>query len=72
MRNSREATAIVPYSTRAPAGALVAVPVGWSELGAIKAANQYTVKNLSQRLAKLDSDPWAGMGRSRQGLPKFK
>ena len=72
LRNSREATAIVPYSSRARAGAPVAVPVAWSELGTLKAANQYTVKNISWRLSKLRSDPWAGMARSRQGLPKFK
>ena len=72
LRNSREATAIAPYSTRARPGAPVAVPVAWSELSAIKAANQYTVKNLAQRLSKLGADPWAGMGRSRQALPKFK
>ena len=72
LRNSREATAIAPYSTRARPGAPVAVPVAWSELSAIKAGNQYTVKNLAQRLSKLGADPWAGMGRSRQALPKFK
>ncbi len=72
LRNSREATAIVPYSTRARAGAPVAVPLAWSELGSLRAANQYTVKNLSQRLSKLSGDPWAGMGRSAPALPKLK
>jgi bifunctional non-homologous end joining protein LigD len=72
LRNSREATAIVPYSTRARAGAPVAVPLSWGELSSLKAANQYTVKNLSQRLSKLGADPWASMGRSRQALPRFK
>jgi bifunctional non-homologous end joining protein LigD len=72
LRNSREATAIVPYSTRARAGAPVAVPLAWSELSALRAANQYTIKNLSQRLSKLSGDPWAGMGRSAPALPKFK
>jgi bifunctional non-homologous end joining protein LigD len=72
LRNSREATAIVPYSTRARAGAPVAVPLSWDELSSLKAANQYTVKNISQRLSKLGGDPWAGMSRSRQALPKFK
>jgi bifunctional non-homologous end joining protein LigD len=72
LRNSREATAIAPYSTRARAGAPVAVPVAWGELSSLKAANQYTVKNIVQRLSKLGADPWAGMGRSRQALPKFK
>jgi bifunctional non-homologous end joining protein LigD len=72
LRNSRESTAIVPYSTRARPGAPVAVPVAWSELGSLKASNQYTVRNLSQRLSRLRSDPWAVMARTRQGVPKFK
>jgi bifunctional non-homologous end joining protein LigD len=72
LRNSREATAIVPYSTRARAGAPLAVPLSWIELSSLKAANQYTVKNIWQRLSKQKSDPWAGMGRSRPALPAFK
>jgi len=72
LRNSREATAIVPYSTRARAGAPVAVPLAWGELSSLKAANQYTVKNIWQRLSKQSSDPWAGIGRSSPALPTFK
>lgn len=72
LRNSREATAIVPYSTRARAGAPVAVPLSWSELSSLRSANQYTTKNLAQRLSRLGGDPWAAMRRSRQALPKFK
>jgi bifunctional non-homologous end joining protein LigD len=72
LRNSTEATAIAPYSTRARPGAPVAVPVDWSELGALHSANQYTVRNLMQRMSKLRKDPWATMGRIKQALPKFK
>jgi bifunctional non-homologous end joining protein LigD len=72
LRNSREATAIAPYSTRARAGAPVAVPVDWSELGSLKGANQYTVQNLMRRLSLLRHDPWAGLVRMKQALPKFK
>ena len=72
LRNSTEATAIAPYSTRARPGATVAVPVDWSELGSLKAANQYTVQNVMQRMSKLRKDPWATMGRTKQALPKFK
>jgi bifunctional non-homologous end joining protein LigD len=72
LRNSTEATAIAPYSTRARPGATVAVPLDWSELGSLKAANQYTVQNIKQRLSKLRKDPWAAMGRTKQALPNFK
>jgi bifunctional non-homologous end joining protein LigD len=70
LRNSREATAIAPYSTRARPGATVAVPLSWDELGTQKAPNLFTVLNLSKRLAKQRKDPWADMGRIRQALPR--
>jgi bifunctional non-homologous end joining protein LigD len=70
LRNSREATAVAPYSTRARAGAPVAVPIAWSELSKLDGANQYTVLNISQRLSRLRKDPWADMARLKQPLPK--
>jgi bifunctional non-homologous end joining protein LigD len=72
LRNSREATAVAPYSTRARPGAPVSTPIEWSELGALKNANQYTVLNLPTRLARLRKDPWANIGRIKQALPKLK
>jgi bifunctional non-homologous end joining protein LigD len=72
LRNSREATAVAPYSTRARPGAPVSTPIDWSELRALKSAGQYTVKNLPQRLARMRKDPWANIGRVKQKLPKFK
>jgi len=70
LRNSREATAIAPYSTRARPGATVAVPLTWEELGTQKAPNLFTVLNLSKRLARQRKDPWADMARIKQSLPK--
>ncbi len=72
LRNTREATAVAPYSTRARPGAPVSAPIDWSELDALKGANQYTVQNLMQRLSRLRKDPWANIGRLRQALPKLK
>jgi bifunctional non-homologous end joining protein LigD len=69
LRNSREATAVAPYSTRARPGAPVSTPIEWSELAKLKGANQYTVLNLPARLARLRKDPWANIGRLRQALP---
>ena len=48
------------------------MPVDWSELGRLKAANQYTVQNALQRLKRMKSDPWAGIDRVKQALPNFK
>ncbi|MCC7345787.1 MAG: DNA ligase D [Variibacter sp.] len=70
LRNSREATAICAYSTRARPGATVAVPIAWEELGALKTPNRYTVANLMGRLTKLKRDPWEEIGRVRQALPR--
>ena len=71
LRNSREATAVAPYSTRARPGAPVSTPIDWSELGTLKSANQYTVLNLPARLGRLRKDPWANIGRLGQALPKL-
>jgi bifunctional non-homologous end joining protein LigD len=69
LRNSREATAIAPYSTRAHPRAPVATPLAWEELGSLRASNQYTVLNLPQRLSHLAADPWQDIGRLKQALP---
>jgi bifunctional non-homologous end joining protein LigD len=69
LRNSREATAIAPYSTRARPGATVAMPLAWEELGDQKAPNIFNVQNLPKRLARLRHDPWEQMGRIKQPLP---
>ena len=65
LRNSREATAIAPYSTRARPGATVSAPLTWEELGKQKSPNFYTVENLPKRLAKLRKDPWADIGQAQ-------
>jgi bifunctional non-homologous end joining protein LigD len=72
LRNSREATAVAPYSTRARPGAPVSVPIAWEELKTLKSANQYTVLNLDKRLSRLRSDPWKGIGKLKQALPSTK
>jgi bifunctional non-homologous end joining protein LigD len=72
LRNSREATAVAPYSTRARPGAPVSVPIAWEELKTLKSANQYTVLNLDKRLSRLRTDPWKGIGKLKQALPDLK
>ncbi len=69
LRNSREATAIAPYSTRARPGATVSVPLTWEELGSQKTSNAFTVESLPKRLKRLRRDPWEKIGRAKQALP---
>jgi bifunctional non-homologous end joining protein LigD len=68
LRNGRGATAVASYSTRARAGAPVAMPVAWSELAALPGPSHYTLATALQRLAKLKEDPWRELPLIRQRL----
>jgi bifunctional non-homologous end joining protein LigD len=70
LRNGRGATAIAPFSTRAKPSAPVSVPISWDELDAGVTSNQFTVKNVIQRLTQLQQDPWADLATTRQSLTK--
>ena len=69
LRNTRGATAIGAYSTRARAGAPVSTPLSWDELPTLPAGNQYRVDNLLGRLDHLKRDPWEAMAETQQTLP---
>lgn len=68
LRNERGATAVAPYSTRARKGAPIATPVSWEELKKTDSASRYTLKNIENRLASLQGDPWADYFRLRQSV----
>jgi bifunctional non-homologous end joining protein LigD len=65
-RNSREATSVAVYSTRARARAPISMPVAWETLARTKAGSQFTVANAKKYL---QSNPWADIGKVRQKLP---
>ncbi len=65
-RNSREATSVAAYSTRARAGAPVSVPLTWEQLSRVKAANEFTVLNLKKHIRQ---DAWRDIDKVRQRLP---
>lgn len=71
LRNGRGATAIASYSLRARAGAGVAMPIGWGELGRVPGGDAFTLQNAAARLARRREDPWAGMASLQQGLPEL-
>jgi len=67
-RNSREATSIAPYSTRARPGAPVSAPVTWERLPRTTGGNDFSVLDLKKRIK---DDAWADIGKVRQKLPSL-
>jgi bifunctional non-homologous end joining protein LigD len=68
LRNARGATAIVPYSTRARAGAPVSAPLTWEELSGRVQSDHFTLRNMARRLSTLKRDPWEKLPSIRQNL----
>lgn len=68
LRNGRGATAIESYSTRARAGATVAMPLHWDELADGIRGDSFTVRNASARMKDLGSDPWTEISGLRQSI----
>lgn len=71
LRNGRGATAVASYSLRARAGAPVALPLAWSELGKLHRADAFTIAEVPAKLRRRRKDPWAGMDALEQHLPRF-
>lgn len=68
LRNSRGATSVASYSLRARPGAPVAMPLRWTELGKLKSGSDFDIRSAPKRLARLRTDPWAGVDTLRQNL----
>jgi bifunctional non-homologous end joining protein LigD len=68
LRNSRGATAVASYSTRASQGATVATPVAWDEVTPGLKPERFHVQSVPRRLASIEHDPWEGFARRRQSV----
>ncbi|UZJ57727.1 DNA ligase D [Pseudomonas sp. KU26590] len=68
LRNGLGATTICAYSVRTREGLPVSVPIYREELLEIKGANVWDINSVHERLAELDSDPWADLGKTRQTI----
>ena len=68
LRNTRGATAIAAYSTRARPGAPVALPVSWDELPGLGSGAAFTPPAVLRRI-RSEPDPWAGMEAVAGKLP---
>ncbi|MGE3247041.1 MAG: DNA ligase D, partial [Beijerinckiaceae bacterium] len=65
LRNTPKATAVAPYSLRAREGAAVAMPVTWSELKRVNAADQFHMDDALRRKM-----PWTDYEDNRKPIPK--
>lgn len=68
LRNTRGATAICAYSTRAARGAPVSAPIGWDELSRGVRSDAFGVRDMAERLR--GPDPWEGFFAARRSLTK--
>jgi bifunctional non-homologous end joining protein LigD len=57
LRNNRTNTSISAFSPRARPGAIVSMPLDWSDLNA--SPERWTLTTVPQRLKRLRADPWA-------------
>ena len=69
LRNTRGATSVASWSLRARAGAPVAMPLRWAELGKVPGPGAYDLPAALKRAKTLRKDPWDDFAKSRQTLP---
>ncbi|HEV8613242.1 MAG TPA: non-homologous end-joining DNA ligase [Gemmatimonadales bacterium] len=70
LRNTRGATAIAPWSTRAREGAPISAPLDWDELDRLKSGEQFNVKNALKWAHRRKVDPWASLLKAKQRLTR--
>ena len=67
LRNNRTNTSICAFSPRARPGALISMPIDWTELK--RGPEQWTLITAARRL-KRRADPWAGYWTTRQNVTR--
>jgi bifunctional non-homologous end joining protein LigD len=67
LRNGQGATTACAWSARVRPGLGISVPLAWDELDAIKAGDQWNVKNAHTRLNR-GNEPWAGYAKAAKTL----
>lgn len=72
LRNGRGATSVCGWSLRARAGAPVAMPLRWEELGRVRGPAAFDLRKALKRAATLEQDPWEGYAALKQSLPKAR
>jgi bifunctional non-homologous end joining protein LigD len=67
LRNGRGATTAAAWSARVRPGLGISVPLAWDELAAVKAGDQWNVRNAHTRLDK-GNEPWSAYAKSARSL----
>jgi bifunctional non-homologous end joining protein LigD len=70
LRNTKGATAIAAYSTRARPGAPVSVPLAWEDLSVDVRSDHFTVTNVKEWLDGVARDPWRDYFTVKQTLKR--
>jgi len=67
LRNGLGATTVCAWSARARPGLGISVPVDWSELGALRGGDHWSVRDAHARLDK-GNEPWKGYAAAARSL----
>ncbi|HVR50783.1 MAG TPA: DNA ligase D [Pseudorhodoferax sp.] len=67
LRNGQGATTVCAWSARARPGMGISVPLAWDELGTLQGSDQWTVRNVHERL-DVGNAPWQGYARAAKSL----
>lgn len=67
LRNGQGATTVCAWSARARPGMGISVPLAWDELAGLKRSDQWTVRNVHERLA-VGNAPWQGYASAAKSL----
>jgi bifunctional non-homologous end joining protein LigD len=68
LRNTHGATTAAAFSARSRPGLGVSMPIGWEDLGALKASDQWNVRTAREHLSFQTADPWVDYWTCRQTL----
>ncbi|MEO6709213.1 MAG: DNA ligase D, partial [Planctomycetota bacterium] len=68
LRNSRGATAVAPWATRAREGATISMPIRWEEASKLRSGDSFTLESVTRLVRKSYRDPWSDLPRAKNRI----